>query len=249
MDGSDIELFPFLPYILQDVWEIGASPHVMIQLVRKHAKIHSRLRVLDLGCGKGAVSIQIAKEFKCQCLGIDAIRDFISEADAKAREFAVADLCRFAVGDIREKVKTLPRFDIIILGAIGPVFGDYLSTLTALHGCLTLGGMVIIDDGYIEDDSDYVHPLVRKRGEILRKVRDAGMEIIDEVIFQGDEIKDADEQVFRKLKKRCRELIAAHPEKSRLFENYIRKQEEENDVLETKIVCSTMVIGNCGGCR
>lgn len=24
MDGTDAELFPFLPYILQDLWEIGA---------------------------------------------------------------------------------------------------------------------------------------------------------------------------------------------------------------------------------
>ncbi len=33
MDGTDIELFHFLPYILQDLWEIGADPDVIISLL------------------------------------------------------------------------------------------------------------------------------------------------------------------------------------------------------------------------
>ena len=51
-----------------------------------------------------------------------------------------------------------------------------------------------------------------------------------------------DDYIFENLNKRCNELIEKHPDKSNLFENYIKKQEEENDVLETKVVCSTMVI-------
>ena len=124
MDGSDVELFPFLPYILQDLWEIGTSPQVIMDLVRKHAENHSNLRVLDLGCGKGAVSIKLAKEFNCQCHGIDAVKEFIGEANEKAGEFGVDHLCQFAVADLRETIKALSRFDIIILGSIGPVFGE-----------------------------------------------------------------------------------------------------------------------------
>ena len=122
MDGSESKLFPFLPYIFQDLWEIGASPEVIIELVHKHTKNHSDLKVLDLGCGKGAVSIKLANEFKCKCVGIDAVKKFIKEANEKAKEFGVDDFCRFEVADIREKVKELTHFDIIILGAIGPVF-------------------------------------------------------------------------------------------------------------------------------
>lgn len=35
MDGSDKELFPFLPYIFQDIWEIGADPDAIIKLIKK----------------------------------------------------------------------------------------------------------------------------------------------------------------------------------------------------------------------
>lgn len=31
MDGPDKELFPFIPYILQDLWEIGADPEVILK--------------------------------------------------------------------------------------------------------------------------------------------------------------------------------------------------------------------------
>lgn len=242
MDGSDVALFPFLPYILQDLWEIGASPKVIIGLVRKHTKNYSNLSVLDLGCGKGAVSIKLAKEFNCKCFGIDAIKEFIDEANDKAREFGVDHLCQFAVDDIRERIKVLIRFDIIILGAIGPVFGDYHSTLTILSQCLNKKGMIIIDDGYIENENDYSHPLIQKKEIILQQIKDSGMRIVDEVIIAADKIKDSDDHIFENLKKRCHELIQIHPDKRGLFENYIRKQEVENDVLETKVVCSTMVI-------
>lgn len=242
MDGSDVALFPFLPYILQDLWEIGASPKVIIGLVRKHTKNYSNLRVLDLGCGKGAVSIKLAKEFNCKCFGIDAIKEFIDEANAKAGEFGVDHLCQFAVADIRERIIALTRFDIIILGAIGPVFGDYFSTLTILSKCLTENGIIIIDDGYIENESEYIHPLIQKQEIILRQIKNSGMRIIDQVIINKNEIKDADDQIFANLKKRCQELIEKHPQQKELFENYIINQDEANDVLETKIVCATMVI-------
>lgn len=243
MDGSDSQLFPFLSCILQDLWEIGASPDVIIKLIHKHTSNHSNLKVLDLGCGKGAVSIKLAKEFNCSCIGIDAVEDFIKEAQNKAKEYGVEKRCQFEVGDIRERVKELKGFDIIILGAIGPVFGNYYSTLSTLSKCLNKNGLIIIDDGYIEDESSFSHPLTEKRSSILKQITEAGMKLIDEVIINDDEIKSADDHIFKNLKKRCHELIEKYPEKSTLFLEYIKKQEKENEILETKVICSTMLIG------
>ena len=242
MDGSDPGLIPFLPYILQDCWEIGTDPNTMIDLVRKHAQNYSNLKVLDLGCGKGAVSVKIAQEFKCDCFGIDAIKEFIAEANRKAKEYGVEHCCHFEVGDIRERVKSLKGFDIIILGSIGPVFGDYSQTLGSLKECITDDGIIIIDDGYIENDSDYTHHLVQKRDVVYRQISVSGMKLIDEIVFDRDYIKDSYDAIYESLKKRCLELIEKFPEKATLFKNYIKKQEEENFVLEKKIVCAVMVV-------
>ncbi|NNG00158.1 MAG: methyltransferase domain-containing protein [Desulfobacteraceae bacterium] len=243
MDGSDSRLFPYLPYILQDIWQIGASPEVIVELIRKHANDYASLSILDLGCGKGAVSINIAKEFKCHCHGIDAIEAFIYEAQHKSKEYRVEKLCRFERGDIRTAISDLKKYNIIILGSIGPVFGNYYDTLTTLSKCLEQKGLIVIDDGYSRDGSHYSHPIMIKKSTILRQISDAGMRLIDEVILDPDEIKASDDFIIERIIQRCQELITKHPDKRHLFTDYIRNQVQENEVLETKVVCATMLIG------
>ncbi|MDY6931647.1 MAG: hypothetical protein SVJ22_07025 [Halobacteriota archaeon] len=68
------------------------------------------------------------------------------------------------------------------------------------------------------------------------------MKLLEEYIIKSEDIKESDEFIFNKLEKRCTELINKYPDKRELFENYIKKQEEENDILENKVVCTTMVI-------
>lgn len=243
MDGTDSNLFPYLPYILQDLWEIGAFTKVVLKLVEKHTTDHSNLKVLDLGCGKGAVLIKLAKEFNCHCHGIDAVEEFIDEAKNKAKEVNVNECCCFECDDIRVRITDLRGYDIIILGSIGPVLGGYHSTLTKVSKCIKEDGLVIIDDGYIDNGSEYSHPLAEKKSVILKQILDAGMKLIDEIIISKDEIKESDEYMYINIKRRCQELIEKYPDKRNLFIDYIKKQEEENEALETKITCSTMLLG------
>jgi SAM-dependent methyltransferase len=243
MDGNDAALYPYLPYIMQDLWEFGADPDIFKALIRKHCDHYSELRILDLGCGKGASSVKLAQTFDCRCLGIDAVKEFILDARIKARAYGVEHLCTFEQGDIRERVRTLRDFDIILLGAIGPVLGDYYQTLSTLAPCLADGGLIMIDDGYIEADPEYSHPLVLQKDVLLEQIRESGMRLVDEVIMDKDYINEEAERIFSKLHARCMELIDKYPDKRHLFENYIKKQEEENDVLENKIICSVMAVG------
>ncbi len=242
MDGSDAELFPFLPYILQDIWEIGSDPEAIIKIIGRHFNSYDNLKILDLGCGKGAVSIKVAQQFNCKCYGIDAIPEFVVYAQKKSIEYNVGHLCEFVVGDMREIIKDFKAYDIIILGAIGPVFGNYYSTLATLSKHLNDTGLFIIDDGYIENNSDYTHPLMLKKLDLLNQISSAGMILIEDDIIESKNIKDSDDRVFDNLKIRCMELIEKYPEKKDLFENYLKNQEKENDVLENKVVCTTMVI-------
>ncbi|MDO8952343.1 MAG: class I SAM-dependent methyltransferase [Draconibacterium sp.] len=242
MDGSDKELFPFLPYILQDIWEIGADPEAIIKLIRKYFNNIAELKVLDLGCGKGAVSVKVSHKLGCTCYGIDAIPEFVEFAQQKATEYKVNHLCIFEIGDIREKVKDLSGFDVVILGAIGSVFGDYYSTLSTLAKCINENGIFIIDDAYINDNSDFSHSLMFKKSDILHQIEMAGMQLVENDIMDNEYIKDSDDYIFENIKRRCNELIEQYPHKQHLFLNYISKQEVENDVLENKVIGTTMVI-------
>ncbi len=211
MDGSDKELFPFLPYILQDIWEIGADPDAIIKLIKKYCNKITELKVLDLGCGKGAVSVKISQKLGCTCYGIDAIPEFVEIAQQKATEFNVNHLCIFEKGDIREKVKELSGFDVVILGAIGPVFGNYFSTLSTLAKCINENGIFIIDDAYINDNSDFNHPLMFKKSDILQQIEKTEMVLVENDIMDRDDIVDSDDFIFDNLKKRCQELIEKYP--------------------------------------
>lgn len=240
MDGVDKEIFPYLPYILQDFWEIGASPTDMIALIEKHTTDYSKLNILDLGCGKGAVSIKIAEKLGCKCLGIDGINEFIEYANEKASEHQVEHLCRFEQADIREIINELPAFDVVIMGAIGQVFGNYYETLTKVRKCLKKGGLILIDDAYIEDLSTFSHPTILKRSELLRQIELAEMKIAEELI--PGEQEEVYEQEFDFVELRCNELMEKYPDKKPLFESYVQRQIEEYNVLEVKVVALTMAI-------
>lgn len=242
LDGSDKELLRFLPYILQDLWEIGSDPCLIIEAIERHKAKQSSMEILDLGCGKGAVSVRIADKLKYNCHGIDAIKEFIEEAKKKATDYGVSNYCTFEQADIRIRIDTLACYDVIILGSIGPVIGDCYSTLTRISKLLKQDGIIIYDDGYILPESDYAHPKIMRKDEILKQIKDAGMKLIDELFNQKDDIKSSDDHIFEKIENRCKELIQKYPDKRHLFEEYIKKQLEENDVLENRIICSTMII-------
>ncbi len=244
MDGTDTQIFPFLSFILQDLWEIGSDPEEIIGLIKKHASDYRSLRVLDLGCGKGAVPVKVASALGCHCMGIDGIEEFIEFAKRKAEEFRVSSLCFFKTDDIRIAVRNLSDFDIIILGSIGPVFGDYFQTLTTLSGCLKRNGFFIISDGYIDDLSNFSHPSLQKRSSVIEQINKAGMKLKDEKTGNQDQIRSTDDEILVKIKTRCLQLIEKYPEKEKLFLDYIKNQEIETEVLENKIICSTMVISN-----
>ena len=52
-------------------------------------------KVLDLACGKGAVSVRLAKELNIHFKGVDILPEFIDYAKCNAQEYGVSDLCEF----------------------------------------------------------------------------------------------------------------------------------------------------------
>ncbi|WP_295937194.1 class I SAM-dependent methyltransferase [uncultured Alistipes sp.] len=238
---QDTAIVPFLPYIFQDWWELGTPSGIVLEIIQRHFKTYSKLQVLDLGCGKGAVSVKLAETLGCKCHGIDAIPEFIAAAKEKAKEYGVEALCRFEVGDVREKIERLDIFDIFIFGATGPIFNDYFSALTALSEHLSDEGIIVIEEAYIDDTSTFQHPPLVTRKELLKQFAQAGMELVDETTGKHSDFADSAEDM-ENIVKRCNELKMEHPEKSSLFENYVRNQASEYDVLENKVGGSILVL-------
>lgn len=239
LTADSTELIPYFPYLLQDLWELGSSPNDIIELTAKHIDVSEQTKVLDLACGKGAVSIHLAKAFGCNVKGIDLIPEFIEYAVQKAHEVGVETLCDFQVGDINQAVEKERDYDIVILGAVGSVLGNPEETIMKLKKLINDKGFIFIDDAYGVDDSDIRCPSKLKWLSIFHN---AGLQLIDEKLIAHDELCSINNEQQALIVKRANELIRLYPEKKSLFESYIRSQQAECDELENEISGVTMLL-------
>jgi ubiquinone/menaquinone biosynthesis C-methylase UbiE len=233
------EMIPYLPYLLQDLWELGSNPRDIIKLISKHISISKNMRILDLACGKGAVSILLAKELECKVKGIDIFPEFIDYARNKAIEYSVADLCEFAVNDINNAVLCEQNYSIVILGAVGDVLGEPDVTIDKLKKTIKPSGYIIIDDGYVAEGSVSNY---HSRAEWLRYFDKTGIKLIAEMPSDTKEMAETNRNNQEQITRRANELKQFHPELSDLFEKYIQSQQSECDELENDITCVTWLL-------
>lgn len=239
LTAESVELIPYLPYLLQDLWELGSSPKDIVELITKHITVSRETRVLDLACGKGAVSVNLAKELGCMVRGIDIIPEFIDIAVQKAKEFCVVGLCEFIVGDVTELVKTEKGYDVVIFGAVGDVLGNTEETITLLKETVKKGGYIIIDDAYGNDVCNTRYPTKEQWLAIFDKT---GVKLIEDKIVGNDEIASINDEQQKWIIKRANELKERFPDKAYLFDSYIHSQRAECDELENEISGVTMLL-------
>ena len=239
LTAKSTELIPHLPYLLQDLWELGSSPKDMLEMVKKHVGVSEKTKVLDLACGKGAVSVHIAKELGCRIKGIDLIPEFIDVALQKAEEIGVEEFCEFAVGDITEAVTIEKDYDLVILGAVGDVLGNPEETVAQLKNTVKKDGYILIDDAYAKENANPKH-LTRKQW--LETFRNTGVKLVEEKLIEEEELASINDEQQKWIIKRARELKEKLPEKADLFDSYIRSQQAECNELENEISGVTMLL-------
>jgi len=244
LTAETTELLPFLPYLLQDLWELGSNPRDMVRLIKKQMPISEDAKILDLACGKGAVSINIAKELGANVYGFDLIPEFIEYASQKAKELNVDALCHFACDDANEVVDAEKNYDCVIFGAAGNVLGTPQETLAKLLKTIKSNGYILIDEAYLPDDGDnedvkYKNYDYLTHQQWLRLFKDNGLKLVEEMSNDGEYDFDSDNKA---IAARANELIAKHPEKRAIFERYIQSQLNECADLEDSVVGVTWML-------
>jgi 2-polyprenyl-3-methyl-5-hydroxy-6-metoxy-1,4-benzoquinol methylase len=101
-------------------------------------------RVLDLGCGTGEISTQLAF-LGARVVGIDVDPGLIEVSQRRAELDDVADRCEFLLGDLPSLIAggRLGRFDHIVCYAVLHHF-DFQSQFDLLMDCLVPGGTIFI---------------------------------------------------------------------------------------------------------
>jgi ubiquinone/menaquinone biosynthesis C-methylase UbiE len=243
LDGSSIDLYPFIAYLFQDLKELGTSAVDVVHILKRNGfQKGEDVRVVDLGCGKGAVSLAIAKEFGFRVLGIDALPQFIEDAKIDARQEKIDHLCSFTVGDIRKVLQTYHQFDLAILGAVGYIFGDLEKTIQRIKTCIKDDGAILMDDAYVEEDSDFTSKHYLKRSAYERILKRCKMRIADEAVFEKEHMIASNAFIFSQIERRAKELAIQYPERKELLDDYIKRQSIENEILQEKVKCAIVYL-------
>jgi SAM-dependent methyltransferase len=244
LTAETIDLLPFLPYLLQDLWELGSSPSDIVALIQKHILISENTTILDLACGKGAVSIRAAQVLKTKVKGVDIIPDFIKYAERKAIEHGVDLFCRFAIEDINETIKVPQNFDCVIFGAVGNVLGTPQETMMKLKNVIKPKGYIVIDDAYLKSegvtDIKYQNYDYLTYDQWLKIFEEAGLTIVDGITSNDDDSKN--DFNTRLIASRADGLIKQYPLQKKLFEEYIQSQKNECEDLENSLVGITWLL-------
>lgn len=85
--------------------------------------------ILDVGCGPGHYSVELARRGACEVLGIDFAPAMIGLASAKAVDAGVQAICRFEVGDFLGMDESRCYDHVILMG-----FMDYIPDPDAVVG-------------------------------------------------------------------------------------------------------------------
>jgi SAM-dependent methyltransferase len=234
---SDPLLLPYMPFLLQDLWALGADVESIIRAIDSLGLASSQTNVLDLGCGKGAVSIRIAMRFGFRVFGVDAMAPFIEDAITKSRQYNVFHLCTFKKQDIFQFLKTEHQFDIVIFASLGGLLGTFQETVGKLRQQVRKGAYIVIDDGYLKKGDR----LNRKRYEHYRN-HDKTMEeltcygdILIDKISTAEATERINKDYLQIIQKRGKELVKLNPELKSTVESYVALQIEECQIIAEKI--------------
>jgi cyclopropane fatty-acyl-phospholipid synthase-like methyltransferase len=220
------ELVPFLPELLADLWDLGSSPALVLEWLREQSLPPESTRVLDLGCGKGAVSLTLARDLGFRVHGVDLMEPFLQEARARAAEWGIAGRCLFEKGDLNAVVRGVKDYDVVVYASVG-VLGPLDAAVGALRGCTRDGGLMLVDEGFrapgVEEPTGFTD--LASYEESRRLLTRHGDEILRERVLTREEMRAIDDRYIESIRARAEALAVRQPRYASLARSYVERQE------------------------
>jgi cyclopropane-fatty-acyl-phospholipid synthase len=178
--------------------------HAKVRRALSMARVKPGERVLEIGCGWGALAEMATTEFQASVVGVTLSTEQLDWAKARMAGLGTADLADLRLQDYRDIGKTTPDapFDAIcsieMVEAVGREYWpEYFKTMAQLlkpGGYACIQSIVIADelfDRYI-GSTDFIQQYIFPGGclpcprEFRKQAHDAGFEVVDEFEFGQD---------------------------------------------------------------
>jgi len=240
-------LLPLLPELMADLDELGTDPDVVVAMLEALA-LPADATVLDLGCGKGAVSIEVADELELSVLGVDLFEPFVAHCREAAAAAGVADRCRFLAANIA--TLEVPPADVVIYGALGDVLGRLDETVGILRRYVKPGGVMIVSDPYLRAGDAPSFPGFESlvtREETLRRLQAHGDVVEGEVVEEPEVSETYHDDDNAQISQRVAALADQHPHLREALLAFASSQQAETDYIEESLVAATWLLRRAQG--
>jgi cyclopropane fatty-acyl-phospholipid synthase-like methyltransferase len=236
----DPALLPFVPELLADLDELGSDTGLIVEAVQA-LRLPKTARVLDLGCGKGATSIEIAQTLGLEVVGVDLFAPFIELCRERAAEAGVADHCTFQCADILKLADEIEPADVAIFAALGDVLGPLDATIGVIRRLVKPGGYMIISDDFLEEEAPTSLPSYDEYvsyEETLRRLQSHGDTLAREIIEPDTEEEDEGALIRR----RALALAEKHPQLADAFRRFADDQDCAYAYIDEHLVAAIWVL-------
>ncbi len=236
-------LLPYLPELLADLQELG-SDAAAITRVLGDLNLTKSATVVDLGCGKGAVAVEMAENLNLNVLGIDLFEPFIESCKQQAESRDVSELCHFIRADILKLAGKIELFDVAIYAALGDVLGQLDQAISVIRQYTRPGGYMVISDGYIRDGGSSDFPgfeQYAKRSDMIARLLACGDTLVSEIIETNDSKGDGCAE-GELIAARARAIAVRQPDIAAEVLKYAEAQVAEYEFMDESFVGAIWVL-------
>ncbi len=233
-------LLPYIPELLSDLEELGGNAS-LIASVLAEMNLPESATVVDLGCGKGAVAVEVAQSLHFKVSGIDLFKPFIESCIELAEKRGVSELCQFIHCDIMKSQSKIEPADVAIFAALGDVLGPLDKTVSIIRQFVKPGGYMVVSDGYIKAGGSAEFPGFEQyagRSVMVRRLTACGDTLIRELIDEDLSDKGEGEMIAA----RARAIAARRPESAVDLLNYAEMQTAEYEYLDETFASAIWVL-------
>lgn len=237
------QILPFAPELLADLDELGSNADLIVEALQT-LHLPKTTRVIDLGCGKGALTFAIAKHFGWQVLGVDLFTPFIAGCREQADAEGLSHLCQFMCGDILKLADEIEPYDVAIFAALGDVLGSFEETIGVIRKYVRPGGYIAIHDDYLKDSgsNDFAgFGNYATHDEMVRRLTSHGDVLIQEFL-ETPEPPDAEDIESELIFQRAQTLAEQHPELKDALMKYVADQRSEVKFLRQNFVSTIWLL-------
>lgn len=229
----DPDLLPYIPELLADFESLGSQPGHVIEVLQP-LELSPGSRVMDLGCGKGAVALAIARAFGCRVDGIDLFAPFVAHCQDQADAAGVAHLCTFHHGDIQALAGSFPPADVATYLALGDTLGPLADTMGVIRQYVRPGGCLLIGEDYSEEGASTDLPGYADMGTYAQTAQQLQLhgDSIIHVATEHADLHAAYAQELAHIRRRASELEARRPALAAKLAAFVTSQEQAYNHME-----------------